>query len=135
MPLHLVAQVRAPRGRPAFAEARPGAGGAMTLNHASPDGAVVALLSIAVPVLAPRIWKDVQYDAAHDFALASVSQIASYCLAFAGSADHPAKSFPDFMTWMTFHPSRSLYGTPAAVSLSHHLGVMFFKAVRIEMCT
>jgi hypothetical protein len=42
----------------------------------------VALLPIAVPVLAPTIFKDLQYDAAHEFA-SPVTQIASYCFSFA----------------------------------------------------
>ena len=76
-------------------------------------------------------FKDVQYDAAHDFA--PVTQIASYCFAFAVPADHPAKSFPDFVAWMKSRPSQAFYGTPAAGSLPHFLGVMISKAVGTEM--
>jgi tripartite-type tricarboxylate transporter receptor subunit TctC len=132
--LHLAEQVRGPLGRPVLVEERPGAGGrvgAMALKNATPDGSIVALLPIAVPVLAPMTFKDVQYDAAHDFA--PVSQIASYCFAFAVPADHPAKSFPDFVAWMKSHPTQAFYGTPAAGSLPHFLGVMISKAVGTEM--
>lgn len=132
--LHLAEQVRGPLGRPVLVEERPGAGGrvgAMALKNAAPDGSIVALLPIAVPVLAPMTFKDVQYDAAHDFA--PVSQIASYCFAFAVPADHPAKSFADFVEWMKAHPSQAFFGTPAAGSLPHFLGVMISKAVGTDM--
>ncbi|MDM0117496.1 tripartite tricarboxylate transporter substrate-binding protein [Variovorax sp. J22R133] len=132
--LHLAEQVRGPLGRAVIVEERPGAGGrvgAMALKNATPDGSIVALLPIAVPVLAPMTFKDVQYDAAHDFA--PVTQIASYCFAFAVPADHPAKSFPDFVEWMKSHPSQAFYGTPAAGSLPHFLGVMISRAVGTDM--
>jgi tripartite-type tricarboxylate transporter receptor subunit TctC len=133
--LHLAEQVRGSLGRPVLVVERPGAGGrvgAMALKNATPDGSIVALLPIAVPVLAPMTFKNVQYDAAHDFA--PVTQIASYCFAFAVAADHPAKSFPDFVAWMKSQPpTRAFYGTPAAGSLPHFLGVMISKAVGTEM--
>lgn len=132
--LHLAEQVRGPLGRPVLVEERPGAGGrvgAMALKNATPDGSVVALLPIAVPVLAPMTFKDVQYDAAHDFA--PVTQIATYRFGLAVPAEHPAKSFPDFVEWLKSHPSQTFYGTPAAGSLPHFLGVMIAKAVGTDM--
>jgi tripartite-type tricarboxylate transporter receptor subunit TctC len=47
----------------------------MALKNAAPDGSTVALLPIAVPVLVPMMFREVDYDAIHDFA--PVSQIAT----------------------------------------------------------
>ncbi|MDM0047603.1 tripartite tricarboxylate transporter substrate-binding protein [Variovorax sp. J22R115] len=120
--------------RPVLLEEKPGAGGriaAMALKNAVPDGATVAMLPIAIPVLAPMTFKDVQYDAVHDFA--PISQVASYRFAFAVPADHPAKSFPDYVAWLQAHPTQAFYATPAAGGLPHFLGVLTSRAVGIDM--
>jgi tripartite-type tricarboxylate transporter receptor subunit TctC len=89
------------------------------------------MLPIAVPVLTPMTFKDVQYDAMHDFA--PVSQIASYRFGFAVAANHPAKSFPEYVAWLQAHRSEAFYGTPAAGSLPHFLGVLIARSIGIEM--
>ncbi|MDM0001662.1 tripartite tricarboxylate transporter substrate-binding protein [Variovorax sp. J22P240] len=132
--LYLAERMREPLKRPVFVEERPGAGGrvgALALKNAAPDGATVAMLPIAVPVLAPMTFRDVQYDAMHDFS--PISQIASYRFAFAVAANHPAQSFPDFVAWLKSHPSQAFYGSPAAGSLPHFLGVLISKAIGIDM--
>jgi len=132
--LHLAERMREPLKRPVYVEEKPGAGGrvgALALKNAVPDGTTVAMLPIAVPVLAPMTFKDVQYDAMHDFA--PISQIASYRFTFAVPANHPAQPFPDFVAWLKTHPSQAFYGSPAAGSLPHFLGVLISKAIDIDM--
>ena len=132
--LLLAERLREPLGRPVYVEEKPGAGGriaALALKNAAPDGATVAMLPIAVPVLAPMTFKDVQYDAMQDFS--PVSQIASYRFGFAVAANHPAKSFSDYVAWLRAHPSAAFYGSPAAGSLPHFLGVLIAKATGIDM--
>lgn len=132
--LYLAERMREALKRPVFVEERPGAGGrvaALALKNAVPDGATVAMLPITVPVLAPMTFRDVQYDAMHDFS--PISQIASYRFAFAVPTNHPAQSFPDFVAWLKLHPSQPFYGSPAAGSLPHFLGVLISKAIDIDM--
>jgi tripartite-type tricarboxylate transporter receptor subunit TctC len=132
--LHLAERLREPLGRPVYVEEKAGGGGriaALVLKNAAPDGATVAMLPIAVPVLTPMTFKDVQYDAMHDFA--PVSQIASYRFGFAVAANHPAKSFPEYVAWLQAHRSEAFYGTPAAGSLPHFLGVLIARSIGIEM--
>jgi tripartite-type tricarboxylate transporter receptor subunit TctC len=115
-------------------EEKPGASGrigAMMLKNAAPDGKTIALFPFVVPVLAPLIFKEVHYDAMHDFA--PVSQIATYTLAFAVPNDHPAKSIAGFVTWAKSHPSQAFYGTGAAGSLPHFLGVMIAQATGADL--
>jgi tripartite-type tricarboxylate transporter receptor subunit TctC len=132
--LDLAERLREPLGRSVHVEEKPGGGGriaALALKHAAADGATVAMLPIAVPVLVPMTFKDVQYDAMHDFA--PVSQIASYRFGFAVAANHPAKSFPEYVTWLQSHRSEAFYGSPAAGSLPHFLGVLMARAIGIDM--
>ncbi|MDM0021132.1 tripartite tricarboxylate transporter substrate-binding protein [Variovorax saccharolyticus] len=132
--MHLAERMREPLKRPVIVEEKPGAGGrvgALALKNATPDGTTVAMLPIAVPVLSPMTFKDVQYDPMHDFA--PISQIGSYRFAFAVSSNHPARSFPEFVAWLKTHPTQAFYGSPAAGSLPHFLGVLVAKAIDIDL--
>ncbi len=120
--------------RAVIVEEKPGAAGrigAMALKNARPDGATVAYLPIAVPVLAPLTFKDVHYDPIHDFA--PVSQIATYDLALAVPVSHPAKTVADYFAWLKTHPNQAFYGTAAAGALPHFLGVMLARAGGVEL--
>ena len=58
-------------GRPVVVENRVGAGGriaAEALKNAAPNGATVMLAPIVVPVLAPLVYKKLNYDAQKDLA-------------------------------------------------------------------
>jgi len=132
--LHLAERANAEYGSHVYVDERPGASGrigAMMLKNAAPDGQTVALFPFVVPVLAPLIFKDVHYDPVRDFA--PVSQIATYTLAFAVRNDHPATSVGGFVTWAREHPSQAFYGTGAAGSLAHFLGVMVTQATGVEL--
>ncbi|MDM0075555.1 tripartite tricarboxylate transporter substrate-binding protein [Variovorax sp. J2P1-59] len=132
--LHLAERLREPLKRPVFVEERPGGGGrvgALALKNATPDGTTVAMLPIAVPVLSPMTYKDVHYDPMHDFS--PISQIGTYRFAFAVASNHPAQSFSEFVVWLKSHPSQAFYGSPAAGSLPHFVGVLIAKAIDIDM--
>lgn len=120
--------------RAVIVEEKPGATGrigALALKSAAPDGATLAYLPIAVPVLAPLTFKDVHYDPMRDFV--AVSQIATYDLAFAVPKDHPARSVAEYFAWLKAHPTQSFYGTGAAGALPHFLGVMLARATGVEL--
>ena len=58
-------------GQPVVVENRVGAGGriaAEALKNAPPDGATLLLTPVVVPVLAPLVFKQLNYDPAKDFA-------------------------------------------------------------------
>jgi tripartite-type tricarboxylate transporter receptor subunit TctC len=103
----------------------------MALKNAAPDGTTIALLPIALPVVVPLIVRDVAFDPLHDFA--PVSQIARYTFAIAVPANHPAKTVGELMAWLKSHPDKAFYGTAAAGSVPHFLGVEIAKATGVDM--
>lgn len=132
--LYLAERANAEYGAHVYVEEKPGASGrigAMMVKNAAPDGRTIALFPFVVPVLAPLIFKDVRYDPVRDFA--PVSQIATYSLALAVPNDHPATSVAGFVAWAREHPSQAFFGTGAAGSLPHFLGMMMAQAAGIEM--
>ncbi len=120
--------------RPVVVEDKPGAGGriaAEALKNATPDGTTLMVAPIVVPVLAPLVYRKLDYDPVRDFA--PVGQIARFQFAFAVGADHPARTLSQFVDWAKANPSRASFGTPAAGSIPHFLGVMIGAATGIEM--
>lgn len=130
----LAADVQDALGVPVLVENKPGAGGriaAEALVHAAPDGSTLLLVPLFVPVLAPLVFKHLNYDPVTDFA--PVTQVATYPIAFFVGADHPARTLPEFVAWAKANPAHADYGTVAAGSLPHFFGVMIGKASGIDM--
>jgi tripartite-type tricarboxylate transporter receptor subunit TctC len=120
--------------QPVVVENRVGAGGriaAEALKNAPPDGATLLLTPVVVPVLAPLVFKQLNYDPAKDFA--PVSQVATYQFAFAVSPNNPAKTVPEFVAWLKANPAQANFGSPAPGSLAHFFGLMVGQATGIDM--
>jgi tripartite-type tricarboxylate transporter receptor subunit TctC len=126
--------LRETSGQPVVIDNRPGASGRIAvdaLRSAPPDGATLLFAPVAVPVIVPLVFKDVNYDPQKD--LAPVSQVSRYRFAFAVAADHPARTLPEFVAWARANPQRATFGTPGAGSLPHFLGVMLRQSAGIEL--
>jgi tripartite-type tricarboxylate transporter receptor subunit TctC len=115
-------------------ENRPGATGriaAEALKRAPADGSTFLLAPIVVTVLAPFVFRDLNYDPAKDFA--PVTQVARYPFALAVRTDHPARTVPELLTWARADRSRATFGTPGAGGVPHLLGVMLGRASGTEL--
>jgi tripartite-type tricarboxylate transporter receptor subunit TctC len=121
-------------GRPVIVENRVGATGriaAMALKSAAPDGNTLLLTPIAVTVIAPLVFKRLDYDPVKDFA--PVSQVATYGFALAVTPKLPVQNVPEFIAWANAHSDEANFGTVAIGSVPHFFGVMIREATGIEM--
>jgi tripartite-type tricarboxylate transporter receptor subunit TctC len=126
--------VRDAVGQPVHVENRTGATGriaAETLKHAAPDGTTFMVAPIAVTVLAPLVFRQLNYDPVRDFA--PVAQIATYQYALAVPPDHPARTAPEFVAWAKANPRRANVGTAGAGSVPHFLAVVIGQATGIPL--
>ncbi len=121
-------------GRPVVVENRVGAGGriaAEALKNASPNGTTVMLAPIVVPVLAPVVYKKLNYDVQKD--LVPVAHIADFQFGVSVKADSPIRSIADLVPVIKKNPQSGSFGSPAPGSLPHFFGVMISQKTGLDM--
>jgi tripartite-type tricarboxylate transporter receptor subunit TctC len=121
-------------GVPVIVENKPGAGGriaAEVLKHAPADGNTVLITPLAPIVIAPLTFRKLNYNPEADFV--PVAQLAKFPLTIATGANSPYKNLGEFVTWLKANPTHAAFGTSAAGSQLHFLGLMFAQAVKVEM--
>lgn len=115
-------------------ENKPGAGGriaADVLKNAPADGNTVLITPLAPIVIAPLTFRKLNYNPEADFV--PVAQLVKFPLALATGANSPYKNLSEFAAWLKVHPEQATFGTSAAGSQLHFLGLMFSQAIKIEM--
>lgn len=130
----LAEELRIALNRNVVVENKTGAGGqAGTLEvvNATPNGDTLLLTPIAPVVLHQNIYKNLRYDPIKD--LKPVALISDFEFAIAVGPAVPAKTLQELIAWMKANPTKATYGTPGAGALPHFFGVLFSKAVGIEM--
>jgi len=130
----LAEELRVALNRNVVVENKTGAGGqAGTLEvvNATPNGDTLLLTPIAPVVLHQNIYKNLRYDPIKD--LKPVALISDFEFAIAVGPAVPAKTLQELIAWMKANPTKASYGTPGAGALPHFFGVLFSKAVGVDM--
>lgn len=120
--------------RPVVVENRVGAGGriaAEALKNSTPNGTTVMLAPIVVPVLAPLVYKKLNYDVQKDFA--PVAHIADFQFGVSVKADSSIRNISDLVSVVKKTPQIGSFGSPAPGSLPHFFGVMIGQKTGVEM--
>jgi tripartite-type tricarboxylate transporter receptor subunit TctC len=78
----------------------------------------------------PFIFKKLTYEPAD---LVPVSLVAEFPFAFATGAETGAKTFPDYVKWARENRGRASFGSPAAGSPLHFVGLMVGKDIGVEL--
>ncbi|MFD2376343.1 tripartite tricarboxylate transporter substrate-binding protein [Ottowia pentelensis] len=121
-------------GTTVIVENRAGAGGrlaAAVLKSAPPDGRTIMLAPSAPIVIAPYTFRKLNYDPKTDFA--PVAKLVNLPLAIAVGGDSPIKTLADLTAWYKAHPRQAAFGTSAAGSQLHFLGLMYGQAIHMEL--
>lgn len=109
--------------QPVVVENRTGAGsllGADYVAKAAPDGYTLLITSQASISLGPLLRARTAYDPIKDFA--HVALIGTFPMFFMVRADHPARSFQEFLSMAKAKPGSLSYGSSGIGSLGHLLG-------------
>jgi len=121
-------------GQNFIAENRAGGAGRIALDAvrtATPDGNTLLVSPIANICIFPHTHDNLGYDAIRD--LAPVALVAGFDIALAIGPGTPARNLEEFVAWGKANPKLVSFGTPGPGNLPHFFGLLFGKAVGIEM--
>lgn len=120
--------------RPVIVENRPGAAGlvaATELKRAAPDGSVLLVAPLVIPVLAPLTYRELPYDPDRD--IAPVTQLLRLQQAFAVPSAHPAKNIAEYVAWAKEHREQASFGSSTPGGLPHFLGLLVGREAGFDM--
>jgi tripartite-type tricarboxylate transporter receptor subunit TctC len=114
---------------------RPGAGGRLVLGalKGSPaDGSTMVLTPASMVAVFPHVYKRLGYDPFKDFI--PVTTVCSFPFLITVGPMVPAEvtTLADFVKWCIANPKQATYGTAAAGSMLHFIGVTLAKAGNFE---
>jgi tripartite-type tricarboxylate transporter receptor subunit TctC len=108
--------------QPVLVENRAGAGGqiaAQALKAAPPDGHTLFISHDHSISILPLVTKNPGYEPAKDFV--AVAGFATFVNALAASGGTPAKSFPEYLSWVRQQGGKGNIGIPAPASVPEFL--------------
>lgn len=120
-------------GANVIVENRTGAGGriaAQYLKGAAQDSNIVMLGNPAIMVVAPLVYKDLDYDPSKDFA--PVAMATQYGFGVAVSAESSIKTLNDLIAWAKGNPQDFNVAVPATGSLPHFFGLMLAEKMDVK---
>jgi tripartite-type tricarboxylate transporter receptor subunit TctC len=98
--------------------------GAQYVAQASPDGYTILIGSPAETVIAPYIYKHMQYDPTKD--LSPVTLAGETPIALVAPMSTPVSTVPELISYVKKYPGKLSYGTPG-IGSSHDLAVKWIE--------
>ncbi|NUZ08008.1 tripartite tricarboxylate transporter substrate-binding protein [Piscinibacter koreensis] len=136
-----IARLLAPHLRTTYASTvlvdnRAGAGGRIGttyVKNAEPDGMTMLLSAAPILTIYPHIYKKLPYDTLRDFV--PVTSVSTFNYAFTVGPAVPAsvKTLADFAAWVKGGADRQVFGSPAAGASPHFLGLMYSRAIGVDL--
>lgn len=129
----LAERLQARLGQSFVVENRTGAGGNIGMDAvrgAAPDGNLIGSGTIGTLSINQFLFAKMPYDPATDFAYVSTIWEASNV--FVVSANHPAKTVQEFLTWARAQPKGVTFGSAGVGTTPHLAGEMFRVSTGIK---
>jgi tripartite-type tricarboxylate transporter receptor subunit TctC len=122
--------------RSAVVENRTGAGGQIAIQGVRalpPDGATLLQTPMSMLGIYPHIYRKLAYDPVADLSPVSVGCTFDFGFAVGPSVPATVRNIADFLAWCKANPAQANYGSPAAGSQPHFIGVLLGRSAGIEL--
>lgn len=115
---------------------RTGAGGQIAINYikARPaDGTSILQTPTSMLTIYPHIYKKLSYDPQADLTPVSLGCVFDFGFAVGPAVPASVKNVADFLAWAKANPTGANFGSPAAGSTPHFVGVLIGKSAGVEL--
>lgn len=120
----------------ALVENKAGAGGQIavqSMKGAPTDGSVILQTPASMLMIYPHIYKKLSYDAFTDVTAVTLACTFDFALAVGPAVPASVKTVPDFLAWCKDNPVSANFGSPAAGSVPHFIGVLLGMSAGVEL--
>ncbi|HTR83885.1 MAG TPA: tripartite tricarboxylate transporter substrate-binding protein [Reyranella sp.] len=104
-----------------------------TLKGAPNDGSVLLETPASVLILYPHVYKQLGYDSFTDLTAVTLACTFDFGFAVGPAVPVSVKSVPDFLVWAKANPDKATFGSPAAGSVSHFIGVLLGRSAGVKL--
>ena len=120
----------------AVVENKAGAGGQIavqSMKGAPTDGSVILQTPASMLMIYPHIYKKLAYDPFVDVTAITMACTFDFAWAVGPAVPATVKTVPDFLAWCKANPTMANFGSPAAGSVPHFIGVLLGQSAGIEL--
>lgn len=123
-------------GKSVVVENRTGAGGQIAIQGAkglAPDGSTLLQTPMSMLGIYPYIYKKLAYDPVADLTPVSLGCTFDFGFAVGPAVPAAVKTVNDFLAWCKANPAQANFGSPAAGSVPHFIGVLLGRSADIDI--
>ena len=120
----------------AVVENKAGAGGQIavqSMKGAPTDGSMLLQTPASMLMIYPHIYKKLAYDAFADVTAVTLACTFDFALAVGPAVPASVKTVPEFLAWCKANPGSANFGSPAAGSVPHFIGVLLGQSAGLEL--
>lgn len=117
-------------------ENRTGAGGQIAIQavKASPaDGSVILQTPMSMLGIYPHIYKKLAYDPLRDVTPVTLGCVFDFGFAVGPMVPASVTNIPQFLAWAKSNPASASFGSPAAGSVPHFVGVLIGRSAGVNL--
>lgn len=122
--------------RSAVVENRTGAGGQIAIQGVRtlpPDGATILQTPMSMLGVYPHIYRKLAYDPVADLSPVSLGCTFDFGFAVGPSVPATVRNVAEFLAWCKANPDKANYGSPAAGSVPHFIGVLLGRSAGVDL--
>ena len=123
-------------GRSVVVENRTGAGGQIAIQAVrtmAPDGATILQTPMSMLGIYPHIYRRLPYDPVADLSPVTLGCTFDFGFAVGPAVPESVRNIAEFLAWCKANPAQANFGSPAAGSVPHFIGVLLGRSAGVDL--